>query len=219
LNSDAVVQLAAKRLIRYWNKRLEVFGPDRAFLPLTLTQALVDDESALEIGFARLVEGTIDPIGRGVMFVDPSKQDKTKYSRESMVRAMWYMIHAALEVESTQRYGLVTLAFPRNAKFSQSDRHLDNMIIDSLKGYLPVRLSAIHICHPPSFLRIIFPIIKMFLGERLRKRVRVHGGSIPYVLNLLADFGLSKEMLPVEIGGDKVLDQEKWLQLRKEGGK
>jgi CRAL/TRIO domain len=212
-------QLATKRLIRYWSKRIEVFGPDRAFLPLTLTQALVDDEIPLKIGFARLIEGTFDPIGRGVMLVDPSKLDKTKYSRESMVRAMWYTIHAALEVESTQRYGLVAISFPRNAKFSQFDRELVKMILESLKGYLPVRLSAIHICHPPSFLRIIFPIMKVFLGERLRKRVRVHGGSEHQVLSLLADFGLLKEMLPVEIGGDKVVDQEKWLQSRIAEGK
>jgi len=214
-----VAQLAAKRLIRYWNKRLEVFGPDRAFLPLTLTQALVDEEETLKIGFARLVEGTLDPIGRGVLFVDPSKLDKTKYSRESMVRAMWYTVHAALEVESTQRYGLVALSFTRNATFSQFDRELVKMIVESLKGYLPVRLSAIHICHPPSFLRLIFPIMKMLLGERLRKRVRVHGGSEHQVLNLLAGFGLLKEMLPVDIGGNKVLDQEKWLQARNAEGK
>lgn len=212
-------QLAAKRLIKYWEKRLEIFGPDRAFLPLTQAQALKDDSVALGMDFSRLVVGSEDSIGRGVIFIDPSKVDHSKYTRESMVRSVWYMIHAALEKESTQRFGIVAISFPKNAKFSQFDRHLDAMITDSLKGYLPLRLSAIHICHPPAFLLIIFPIIKIFLGERLRKRVRVHGGSVEHVLDRLATFGLTKDKLPSDIGGDIVLDKKAWLESRMAKGK
>ena len=43
------VDLAAGRLIRYWDKRVLVFGEDRAFLPLTLDGALKGDETSLEM--------------------------------------------------------------------------------------------------------------------------------------------------------------------------
>lgn len=93
-------------------------------LLLTQDQALKDDTTALIItGFARLALGYQDSTGHSILLVDPSMQDKSKYTRERMLRVLWYMIHAALETESTQRFGMV--AFPNHARFSQFDRHHD----------------------------------------------------------------------------------------------
>jgi hypothetical protein len=157
--------------------------------------------------------------GRSVIIVDPSKQEGSKYARESMVRVVWYMIHAALEDEETQKKGIVVIANPKNAKFSQFDQKQDSMIVASLKGILPMRLSEIHICNPPYFFRILFPIVKIFVGERLRKRVNVHSGSDEKVLDRLDKFGLKREDLPSDLGGQIVLDHDGWLEDRKHDGK
>ena len=166
------------------------------------------------MGFMRVVPAR-DPSGRSILHVDPSLQDGSKYERESMCRSLWYMLHAVLEDEETQKKGVIFTVYPHRAKLSQFDRALARMNMESIKGCIPVRMTGIHICHPPSFFQIIFPIFKIFMGERLRKRVRVHGGSESHVLDRLTGFGLTKDKLPSDLGGKLVLDHEGWLDERK----
>ena len=177
-----------------------------------------DHMVALGRGFARLLPGK-DPSGRAVMFIDPSVQDKTKYTRESMLCSVWYMVHAALESESCQQKGGIFIGYPRDAKFSQVDRTLMKMNMASIKGILPIRVSAILMCHPPTFFSVIFPFFQLFLGERLRKRIRVYSGSDASVLAKLDKLGLEKKTIPKEMGGDYVLDHNAWLEARAKEGK
>lgn len=210
--------LAAIRLARYWKRRVLIFGEKKAFLPLTLSDALKDDEVGLTMGFIRLIPNVKDPVGRAVVFGDPSRLKNPSNNRLSIQRAIWYVIHAALEDDSVQQKGVVMLMYPHNAKFSQIDRKLMKMNTESMKGCIPVRLSAFHICHPPKFFAIIFPLLKLFLGERLRKRIRVHSGSDKKVIEHLNHFGLTKNELPSDLGGDIVLDNSGWLKERKDSG-
>ena len=211
------VDLAAGRLIKYWDKRVEVFGEDRAFLPLTLDGALKGDEISLEMAFVQSTEHT-DAEGRRIILGDPSKLDKSKYTRESMVRAFWYTMHAALEDEVTQKRGIILLLFPHHAQYSQFDRKLVATNAESMKGCLPVRVGAFHICQPPTFFTIVFPIIKLLLGKRLRERIKVHTGSEEHVLERLARFGIPVESVPSDLGGAVVLNQKAWLEHRRESG-
>jgi hypothetical protein len=134
--------------------------------------ALKDDEGALNVGFARLVSAK-DPVGRSIVFVDPSKLDSSKYERESMVRALWYVMHAALENVDAQKVGNIMLGYPRNTKITQVDRKLMKLNMESIRGCIPVRISALHICHPPVFFaKVIFPIMQLFLGP-VRRPFRV----------------------------------------------
>mmetsp|Transcript_38654 Transcript_38654/g.57478 ORF Transcript_38654/g.57478 Transcript_38654/m.57478 type:complete len:302 (-) Transcript_38654:149-1054(-) len=212
------VDLAAKRLVNYWNKRVTIFGPDKAFLPLTLDGAFKDDAVALGLGFAKIIPGVKDPSGRTLVFIDPSVQDRTLYTRESFCRSVWYVMHAALEDEVTQKKGIVFIGWPKQVKLSQFDRPQMQMNVGVIKGCIPLRVSAMHMCHPPGefFFNIIFPIIKRLMGERLRKRMRLYTGSDEAVLKELADpFGLTADMLPTQLGGQIVLDNAAWLEERK----
>lgn len=171
------------------------------------------------MGFWRLVPAK-DRQGRSIVMMDPSRiGDKTLYDRESMARSMWYVIHAALEDETTQKKGIVFIVYPKHAKFANFDRTLVKINSDSAKGCLPIRISVMHVCHPPTFFQIIFLFLKLLMGERLRKRFRLHGGSKEHVLDRLAEVGLTKDTLPSEVGGDIILDHTTWLAERKAAGK
>eukprot|EP00545_Synedropsis_sp_CCMP1620_P001290 CAMPEP_0119014096 /NCGR_PEP_ID=MMETSP1176-20130426/9350_1 /TAXON_ID=265551 /ORGANISM="Synedropsis recta cf, Strain CCMP1620" /LENGTH=296 /DNA_ID=CAMNT_0006967235 /DNA_START=30 /DNA_END=920 /DNA_ORIENTATION=+ len=208
---------AAKRIVDYWNHRIDIFEDERAFLPLTLVGALREDKVALEIGMAQLTN-TQDATGRTIFFFDPSKQDKSLYSRKSMGRAFWYVIHAALELESAQQKGVVFVTYGKNTQLSQFDRSLIGIIAPSIRGSLPIRLAAMHVCYPPLFFNIIFSVISIFLGDKLRKRVRMHGGGTK-LPSKLAELGLTADLLPTELDGDIMLDVNKWLEKRRTAGK
>ena len=186
-------------------------------MPLALDGALREDKIALEMGMIQLT-GTVDPEGRAIVFFDPSKQDKTQYSRKSMGRAFWYVIHAALESESAQQKGVVFITYGKNVQFSQFDRGIIGIIAPSIRGSLPIRVAAMHVTYQPVFFKVIFSVIAIFLGEKLRKRVRMHGGgnNLP---SKLAELGLTEDLLPTELEGGINLDLHKWLEERRAAGK
>ncbi|KAL3759979.1 hypothetical protein ACHAWU_000602 [Discostella pseudostelligera] len=200
------IELAAQRIANYWNRRIELFGNDRAFKPLHLGE-----------------DGAITPIndnddsdngqfgGRAILFADPSRfagYDKNNNDeRMGVVRALWLIFHSVIMGNDlVQKLGVVVVVFPHHAKISIIDRKLIKMNIESLSGCLPIRVGGFHICHPPWFFgKFVYPIMKVVMPSRMSKRIRVHVGSEEKVLENLKQFGLEKKALPSDIGGDIVL--------------
>ena len=125
-----------------------------------------DDDESLVIGYANFLAGKTDPQGRSIMYMEAGRQDKTKYSRESMVRAIWYMLHAAMESETTQKYGIIFMTYPGGVTMSQVDRGLIKILLPSIQGTIPIRLSAFHSCQPPTFVKLVLPFVKLFMSDR-----------------------------------------------------
>jgi CRAL/TRIO domain len=211
-------KLAAKRYVNSWTVRREIGGDERAFLPLTLDGVVKDDAVPLKLGMLQIV-GTKDPAGRSILFLNPAMQNWDVTNIHAMARAAAYTLMAALEDEETQRKGIVVLVWPKNEKFSQVRKEFIWLLASSIKGAMPVRLAGIHMCQPPLFFRVVYPFAQLVLGERLRKRLMLHPGSQKDMLKTLAPYGLTKEVLPTELGGDIVLDHDKWLEQRRREGK
>lgn len=164
--------------------------------------------------------GSKDPSGRSLVFWDPSHLDSSLYTTESMVRAFWYVLHAATEDIEAQQHGIIVIVDPQRAYMSQFDSTIGKLFMNSMSGVLPLRLSGIHICYPPYFVSLVLPIVKMFMPERMQKRIRFHSGSQEEVIKTLeTDFGLTPSMLPKEIGGTMELDHKGWLAKRRDEGK
>lgn len=220
------VELAARRVLKYWDERVSLFGPDRAFAPLTAAGALSreEDKKAACLGIFNVLPRR-DPDGRSVIWVDasafPSKHSK-EISLKSTCRCMWYAFHAALEGNpDAQRHGVVTLFYNRGAMhLDQFDRQRTKRNIRSIQGCLPVRVKAIHLCQPPTWFAVLaWPLIRLFLGERLRQRVSLHQGTTARVLDALhQNAGLSPDLLPQDIGGQCLWDPVQWFESRKAQG-
>lgn len=195
-----------------------MFGPEKAFLPLTVDGALKDDEVALTKGFVNYT-GAVDPTGRSIMFGDPSKLDPKAYEAKSMCRTLWYVVHTVLENEETQKKGLVFMLWPHHVKLSQLDKKLLKLNSVSMRSCIPVRISAIHLCHPPKIFAIVFPIIKVFMGDIVKKRFRVHSGTQEAVLKDLEETSLTTDMIAVQLGGKVEVDMVKWIAERRAAGK
>lgn len=210
--------LASKRIVKYWAKRVQLFGMSKAFQPLALGAGgtFEGDEASLQYGMFRTTE-KFDSSGRSILFCDPSRLpvDKSQYENESVIRATWYMAHAALEDETTQKKGAVIIIFPRNVVLAQFNSKLAKMFAESFKGCIPIRLSALHFCHLPMMFDFIFPLLKVLMGSHLRKKIHLISGEDSQVPKLFENkFGVLKENLPIEVGGSLQLNHEKWLKER-----
>lgn len=207
---------AARRLVRYWNDRFKLFGPDKFCLPMTLKGALKDDSLALSRGYVQLLPET-DTAGRAVVYIDwSSHEPSVGYSEESMHRVFWYMVHVAIEDPNVLQRGVVMLIYPQEARLDQFDHSLWNSIAESCRNSLPVCWRSTHIVHPNRFFSIIHPVFMSTLPKNVQDRVVVHSGTKMKVLANLLRYCLPWDRIPSEIGGCVDLDFEKWLSSRME---
>ena len=190
-------------------------GPDRAFLPLTQAGAFQDDGEILSRGILNLT-GKKDDEDQVVLYLDLQQHDRTKFEKKAMVRQFWYVYHAALEEEDAQKHGIVILVrAPR--KLSLWDPSVMKEYVESIRFCLPTRLASGHVINPPAFVRVMFRIINLFAGN-LRAVRKTHNGSPEKVLVRLQGYGIHADVVPKDLGGELVIDNEKWLKDRKAAG-
>lgn len=222
---------ALKRYTRYWEKRVELFGPLRAYQPITIQSLYVhNDHRSLELGALQIIQrvksydttlpiDTNTPDERDMLWFDPSKLDPAQYSRESGCRALWYLFHALLEDVQVQQRGLICINYSAHFSLKNRDPLFTRMCISSLQGCLPIRISVFHGCHPPPIYRIVARFLLFMLGERLRKRVIPHSGTNEHVNSILRNkYNISENYIPTDMDGNFTLNTMEWIRQRKDAG-
>lgn len=106
-HADCDPWAAARQMGLYWKTRKQVFGPERAFLPMTLDGAMADDVQHMRKGFLCAVED--DAHGRPVLYYNRIRATREIVPREAACRCWFYMLHVLSLKEETQRSGLVVL--------------------------------------------------------------------------------------------------------------
>lgn len=98
---------AASRLNSYWLARRKAFGPRKAFLPMRLDGAMVDEIEQLEK--AVIVTLPNDTKGRAVILLDRIRCIRSVIPRESVVRCLFYTLHCLAENDMHQKQGCVII--------------------------------------------------------------------------------------------------------------
>uniref|UniRef100_A0A7S1D3Z8 EF-hand domain-containing protein n=1 Tax=Cyclophora tenuis TaxID=216820 RepID=A0A7S1D3Z8_CYCTE len=203
---------AAARCCRHWDFLLDIFGPEKAFLPMTQKGALRDDLETLKVPFYNDT-GVKDAYGQHMMFIDFRSNDTTKYDYRAICRCVMYVLWNRLEGdEEVQMNGMVVQVFspqsPRtwNAKISRN-------VLLYLRYGAPVRLASIHGLHPTRLFKTMFRLARIMAGE-LGSRIKIFGGSTEEVFAKLKAAGIDKDKVAEKAGGTLVLDREKYLRER-----
>jgi hypothetical protein len=64
-----------------------------------------------------------------------------------------------------------------------------------------------HVCIPllkPPF-QFVLPVVKFLAGKRLRRRMILHSGSEHEIVRGLSKYGIGRNIIPFELGGDYYL--------------
>jgi len=126
------------------------------------------------------------------------------------------MMHVALEQEVAQKRGVVVVAVMRVTHLGQMDRRQQVLTFQSLGKALPIRIAAAHMCHPPSFFSVVWPVLAFVMDTRTRQRCYIRKGTEYQVLVQLNKYGISTAILPkARLGGDYILDIDNWIEQRR----
>lgn len=150
-----------------------------------------------------------DNWGRKVLFFRPRNIDYSKINPQDMLKHVWVIMDQQLEDEDTQRKGLIILNNAEGMSRKNFSRETVKLILDSIQNAIPVRMGGLYICNAGIMFGIIFPIIKVFMSSKLRKRFVSIGTKVETLKSLFPTTSI-----PTELGGELLWTQEdhyKWL--------
>ncbi|KAL7580689.1 hypothetical protein ACA910_002198 [Epithemia clementina (nom. ined.)] len=217
------LQAAAKRLCLYWTTRKRVFGPNRAFLPLTLTGtgALTPaDVQTLQAGFPALLPDATTT-GQKCLLVDRRKWIPSA-TTDNKLRAYFYLAHIVAQDYRSQLYGVLLCS----VKVTPRDKNVDFECMQRITAIAATVMPIHHIFHlvcvPPKKKHAdaaeLVTALAQNLGQVFQSRVYVHFETEPgQILQELLAIGMSPKAIPLSFGGEwKIEDWFDWCRKRRE---
>ena len=199
-----VVKDTVELWVKYWAKRLEIFGPEKAFLPLTMEKGGALEDVAqdiveiMKLCQVQILDGVYDPLQRGITALHLTGE-LSQYDPNVVLKATWYMGHVALEDENVQRRGMIFLVQPKFASMNEFRNTPLAMLSGCLQGVFPLNVAVCHMINPPFIFSFLYGILSMIIGKRLSDRIIVHSGE---VTDQLSNHGLDATQIPVMFGGE-----------------
>ena len=205
---------AALRLVSYWQLRFQTFGPDRAFLPMTIDGAIQDEVADMIKHCVIHVLPHTDTSGRAIVYFQPAKRSFDKFPLDKEARALFYLLDSLTSDPAIRRAGFVGIAdysggVRRSQISSKQQQHMRDLF-----DVLPIRVRSCHLCHPSTVMYCAYPALKFIVGRHTRLRMRLHSGSRQFVLDQLAACSLPRTCLPEALGGILELDMAEFVANR-----
>jgi CRAL/TRIO domain len=207
VRTSDVSQKAVQRYVKYWDKRLADFGVDRAFYDLTIANLTDGERRPLELGAIRILARPKSTKAathadkkdeRDMIYINASKLAPKAYSRQEGLRCLWTLMHTLLAQDvQVQQRGVIFIINVAHFGRHNRDPRLATMCVTAMVGSLPMRLSAVHVCHVAPSHWLLFQVLLIFAGERLRQRVAAHtNGERSVATTLEAKYGIPQTCLP-----------------------
>jgi cell division protein FtsB len=215
---------AAKRLACYWKYRKEIFGAERAFLPLHQTggpMAALNEQDLELLNTGYLVILPNDKRGRSVMASDRTRflpEHSFPHYHQSKMRLIFYILTQMAENRTSQQQGIVFLSLIAMAP----DSELGKKVFPLIHQAMPIATMETHIIFLPS--RAVY---RTFLKKIVEHTIGLltnyfapfatchHGKTDEEVIRKLKSQGFSKSGIPEWMGGSwKLEDFDKWKRQR-----
>ena len=181
---------ALKMLINYHSQREnwpEVF--EKVKNPVLVKHVL---DAGCFIGLnGKAKDGSFLCIGR------PGKIEKAIFT--DFIATLILSMECLLEDEKTQIYGVTVIEDLSHFGFElaqQMGPTLGKRFISLLQDAMPIRLKAINMVNEPTILDVILAIVRPFMKEKIKKRLKVHGTTFDKLHEII-----DPSVLPSAYGG------------------
>uniref|UniRef100_A0A7S1CZC4 CRAL-TRIO domain-containing protein n=1 Tax=Cyclophora tenuis TaxID=216820 RepID=A0A7S1CZC4_CYCTE len=182
---------------------------------------LKEEDLATARNHGLFVLPTRDSGGRAVIF---SRKPLWSFQhRNNLLRWIWYLAEELLDSDpSVQFKGVVVLSYDDGPySLEQFDRKLESRLFHFGIECFPVRWVSLHHFFDSKVHEYVLPFLLFMMGPKMRARYRFYPGGLKrhHRLTALDALGLSKDLLPIVMGGKEEFDVMDWIkdQKRKEG--
>jgi hypothetical protein len=132
------------------------------------------------------------------------------------LRAIWYVIELLAQANTDVRSGAVMVVWDKDFTIWDYDQRLYERMTYFDMNCWPVKVIACHVFIAPWFMiKVVKPFLNALRDKQSRSRTLLHGDSDSQLLDILSNYGILKEMLPTEMGGNLQLNQAKWIANRR----
>jgi hypothetical protein len=165
---------AAGRIVRHFEMKLELFGPEKIARDIQMDDLEEDSIACLESGFTQVLP-VRDSSGRAIICWIPALRPDC--SIEARLRSWFYGGMITLWDEETQKKGIVFIVYLIGERTTEFDRN-GAWSLPALAGRSATRVSSMHVCMNDSKLNPLIALGLMVAGSYARLRYRYHRGTL-----------------------------------------
>ena len=226
LATDNDYWAAACRIADYWNKRRELFGPDRFYRPMKICPEQEEDSCLNSVTREALRSGAYmalllpDKFGRPVFFLDMERFTEACKEPETRVMVVFYLLQVLSESDLAVRNGFVGIFATETASEVAKSQHFrpsPECVRLALSEVIPTKGRAGHLLalRKPNFFQQSMNLWMSCFQHwnRVEARSVLHyADSKEESLIDLTQYGFSSHHLPERFGG--TVNFDKWYQDR-----
>lgn len=150
--------------------------------------------------------GGKDRVGRYLVQMTMRNTRPDLFSAEDTMRGIHLVLETLLRAyPDAQARGVALVADLRDVAFKNLDPRVPKLLGPAMSSVLPVRLGRFHMCCPPWFFKLVFPLMMRFQSPKMKSRTAIRSDYTELCDEIEVD-----QLLP-ETGGLVEFDHGEWL--------